>query len=61
MSHRSPSLEVVTAPARLTRHLTSPRVPVPSDALVLSDPADWNEAVAEVYGPQLILAGPGTG
>lgn len=61
MSHRSPSLEVVTAPARLTRHLTSPRVPVPSDALVLSDPADWNEAVAEVSGPQLILAGPGTG
>ena len=29
--------------------------------LVLSDPADWNEAVAEVSGPQLILAGPGTG
>ncbi|HEX7098555.1 MAG TPA: ATP-dependent DNA helicase [Acidimicrobiia bacterium] len=34
---------------------------VPADALVLSDPADWHEALTDVAGPQLILAGPGTG
>lgn len=47
--------------ARPHPYLTSPRVSVPADALVLSHPADWQEAVADVAGPQLILAGPGTG
>src|SRR5690606_4278014 len=54
-------LGCVEVSARPHPYLTSPRVSVPADALVLSHPADWQEAVADVAGPQLILAGPGTG
>ncbi|HJR91159.1 MAG TPA: ATP-dependent DNA helicase [Acidimicrobiia bacterium] len=32
-----------------------------TSALMLSDPSRWAEAIADIDGPQLVLAGPGTG
>lgn len=41
--------------------LTSSRVPVDDVLRTLNGPSDWSDAIADVDGAQLVLAGPGTG